>query len=169
MLVAFFIVIIMFCFFCENATVSIRLFSPGGWTPTQPCKAEELLEARGAARDNEGALQWCLQRWGWDVLHGRLLSFTWSLMEPRHTVIERGSLKGLYLYSGRDTGQKKKTGEWDRKKWKDTRTHTHPPPLVFLHTLKYAVQAIISCLIGRLIQNHKLALGYLQIIQRISD
>lgn len=28
--------------------------------------------------------------------------FTWSFMEPRHTVIERGSLKRLYVYSNRD-------------------------------------------------------------------
>lgn len=37
-----------------------------------------------------------------------LLSFTWSFMEPRHIVIERSSLKRLYVYSNRDTGRKRR-------------------------------------------------------------
>lgn len=38
------------------------------------------------------------------------LSFTWSFMEPRHIVIERGSLKRLNVY-----GNREKTAEGDRK------------------------------------------------------
>lgn len=58
-----------------------------------------------------------------------LLSFTWSFMEPRHIVIERGSLKRLNVYSDRDTDRGRRRESERAIKWAGQLLHpslTHP-------------------------------------------
>lgn len=45
-------------------------------------------------------------------------------MEPRHIVIERGSLKRLYVYSNRDMDRERRQKS-EREKKASMQTHTH--------------------------------------------